>query len=783
MIAGTATVVANVSILGALAFLGQGLGVLSVSLPILISVQALSLAIHSLVDFIDNRKSHDRWQSLVMSFRRLLLPNLLVSLVVAFGFTTLAISKVTAMSEFGITVAAASVSLWLLGTAVTFSMLAFLPEPKLRGWVAGKAKWPLVIMKRRRPILAAVAVAMLISAGVSIHTPINFSHRLLDDLTADTKTSGPTATMRSATAATVAIIDESLGGLVPVEIDLRLADQSWMEPQNREKLTRLVGELRAMPFVGSVLGPADLFSIAGASFSDKKPQHLAEIQTLFELAAHNPLRHFMRDDGQSVRLSLRLKDRTSHEVEATLQAIGATIAKVAPQAKVAMGGWGTYVHRMNRELSSGLLIGLWEALAVIFALMVIVFRSFRWAIVSVIPNLLPPLFLLGAISALRIEVKPGLAIVFAVALGFAFNNTVYLLKRVREIAEKMNGGLVSKRVIERAFWHEGQACLLSSLTLVVGFFTLCLSDFSMTRGFGMAMVFSMFAGIIGDLVLLPAFLRQWPQLLQPKLKNDTAIPALRRAVVATSTAASLAITLTPVPASPATDLSTFARSAAAVLFAKDESAKIRLINIETDGEMEERKVEIKRLTAKSKSGSQQKIVAKILEPKSLKGTAVLTSTDGKSQNRWIYIPSSQQVRRVVGGEESGAPILGTELSTEDLDLGQVDGAKASIVSSKDGRVTIESKIPSGESAYSKCTAIFDESSYLLQSADCFDKKGAPAKRIEVVGYRKLKGGVARPTEMKIVNLKTKRMTRLVFENHKVDVGLKPRDFTPEALRD
>jgi outer membrane lipoprotein-sorting protein len=37
--------------------------------------------------------------------------------------------------------------------------------------------------------------------------------------------------------------------------------------------------------------------------------------------------------------------------------------------------------------------------------------------------------------------------------------------------------------------------------------------------------------------------------------------------------------------------------------------------------------------------------------------------------------------------------------------------------------------------------------------------------------------------MEILNLKSKRMTRITFKDQKVNSGLKLSQFTPEALRD
>ncbi|CAN5662891.1 hypothetical protein BH10BDE1_BH10BDE1_15370 [soil metagenome] len=765
----------NAVILGTMAYTGQSLGVLSLSLPILIAVQTLSLTVHILFAYIEARATLPRRAAVVHSFKRLLLPNLLVSLATGVGFLTLASSNVVAMRDFGMTVALASLGLWLMTTLIIYPLLMFMPEPGLRRFVSGRARWTLKIMKYRLAVLGLLGTAVLLALATGLH--VNYSHRLFDDLAKN-----------SSSSQAAQILDHNLGGLVPVEIELALKSDSWLEPQNRARLVKVASLLRKIPSVGSVITPLDLFSFAGAAPTDSAS--IAEVQTLFEMAAKNPLKNFLRDDGRSARLSVRMRDVPSDQLEAGLKEISRSIASVAPASETKIAGWGSYIHRMNRELSQSLISGFWEALAVIFLLLLAVFRSVRWAAVSLLPSVMPPLFLIAVVSFFNIEMKPGLAIVFAIALGFAFINTIYLMKRIRDVAGQTKSGRVSARVIERAFWHESQSCLLSSLTLLIGFTTLCFSDFGVTRSFGVAMVFSMLAGVVGDLVLLPAFLRQFPDLLNPRRgpHHRGLVNVATASVVAVlfAISSSTSIAATRATAAEAETLPNFAKAAAKALFARDEKVEVELTNVESDGGKETRKIELSRLTTKNAAKPkevQQKIVARILEPKSLKGTSVLTVTDGESQSRWIYIPSSKQVRRVVGGDEAGAPILGSELSTEDLDLSQVDGATAKIVSREGGIVTIESKITNKDSAYSKCVARFDETTRLMKSAECLDRKGQPFKRISVLGYRQLKGAISRPTEMKIENLKTKRFTKIVFSDQKVNTGLKPSQFTPEALKD
>lgn len=766
-------VIAIVTVLSAMSYFGKSLGVLSLSLPIVIAVQSLSLTVHCLFTYLETRATMGRIDALLTSFRRLLFPNFVVSLATGLGFLTLASSNVEAMREFGLIVALASVVLWLTTTMTAFPLLALLPEPRLRSWIGGRSKWVLWIMKNRKATLVGFATVCFLSLGTGLS--LNYSNRLFNEF-------GENSDVTKAAA----IVDAQMGGLIPLEIEIATPDGgSWTESTHRENLAKTVEILRQEAIVGSVVSFLDVVTVAqskGAGFD--------EVLTLFEVAPSNPMKNYLRDNGARTRISLRLRDVESHAFEAQVASLMSIVHQEsrADARQTIRGGWGAYIHQMNEKLSRSLVRGFWEALLAISIVLAAVFRSPRWALAAAIPSVFPPLLLVALLSAFRIEIKPGLAVVFAISLGFAFINSIYLLKRVRETAQAEFCGIVTAKSIERAFWRESQSCLIASLTLVIGFSSLCFSDFSVARSFGMAMVFSMVAGVVGDLVLLPALLRQFPNLLNGGDRSVLQLKVPQWRVGRTAAVTLLFIGSFATPASaygagPTESLEDFAKAASKALFAKDESVEIELKNIEEDGEEEVRRIELLRMTVKNGSKVEQRIVAKILSPKSLRGTSVLTVTDGESQSRWIYLPSSKQVRRVVGSEESSAPILGSELSTEDLDLSQIDGATAKIAQRKGGQVTIESKISGKSSAYSGCLAEFDEKSRLMKTAQCADRGGQPLKRITVKSYRRMKGGVSRPTEMEILNLKTKRMTRITFKEQRINTGLRSSRFTPEALRD
>ena len=184
---------------------------------------------------------------------------------------------------------------------------------------------------------------------------------------------------------------------------------------------------------------------------------------------------------------------------------------VFPDSKVQLGGMGAVVHLIQDELSKELIFGFWQAVILIVVLLAFIFRSPRWAVVACLPNLVAPISLLGYLALTHTPIKPGVAIIFSIALGLAFNNTVYVLNRMRALMRRKG-----RLPVTRTFYLEGNPCLVSTLIVMIGFSVFLFSYFKLNQTFGACMLVSITAGLIGDLVFLPALLKMYPRLLESK---------------------------------------------------------------------------------------------------------------------------------------------------------------------------------------------------------------------------------------------------------------------------
>lgn len=161
------------------------------------------------------------------------------------------------------------------------------------------------------------------------------------------------------------------------------------------------------------------------------------------------------------------------------------------------------VYKAQRELLNSLIESTWWSFGTILPLMIFVCRSFLGGIVVMLPNVLPVLVVFGGMAWIGMAVDIGSMMAASIALGVAVDDTIHFLAWYREDVERLgcrNEAIVS--AYERSAAPTLQAGLVNGLGLSV----FAMSSFIPTQRFGLLMLAILIAGIVAELVLLPAML-------------------------------------------------------------------------------------------------------------------------------------------------------------------------------------------------------------------------------------------------------------------------------------
>jgi predicted RND superfamily exporter protein len=140
---------------------------------------------------------------------------------------------------------------------------------------------------------------------------------------------------------------------------------------------------------------------------------------------------------------------------------------------------------------------------VILALMVmflILFRSIIIACIAIVPNLLAVCFVLGIMGWLSIPLDMMTITIAAISIGIAVDNTIHYIYRFKE--ELMVDGQYMNTVY-RCHGSIGYAMYYTSVTIIIGFSILAMSNFIPSVYFGLLTGLAMLIALTSALTLLP----------------------------------------------------------------------------------------------------------------------------------------------------------------------------------------------------------------------------------------------------------------------------------------
>ncbi|WOJ98069.1 MMPL family transporter [Congregibacter brevis] len=157
-------------------------------------------------------------------------------------------------------------------------------------------------------------------------------------------------------------------------------------------------------------------------------------------------------------------------------------------------------NNVLQSLFASQILTLGAVFAVIMLMFWILFRSFSLALIALAPNLLAAGMVLGIMGFAGIPLDIMTITIAAIVVGIGVDNCIHYVHRFKREFPADRNYLAS---MYRCHGSIGRAMYYTTLTLVVGFSTLTLSNFNPSLYFGVLTVIAMSAAVVGALLLLP----------------------------------------------------------------------------------------------------------------------------------------------------------------------------------------------------------------------------------------------------------------------------------------
>jgi hypothetical protein len=166
-------------------------------------------------------------------------------------------------------------------------------------------------------------------------------------------------------------------------------------------------------------------------------------------------------------------------------------------------GLGMVISASSELLTKGQVKSLSITLVLVFSIMFMLFLSSKVGLIAIAPNIFPIVVVFGFMGWLGIELSMVTSLIASIAIGLAVDDTIhYLVRYNREFKKSLDDKLALRQTIKDV----GRPIVFTTLTIGVGFSILTLSSFKPTAIFGILMVITMLAALVGDLILLPSLM-------------------------------------------------------------------------------------------------------------------------------------------------------------------------------------------------------------------------------------------------------------------------------------
>lgn len=215
---------------------------------------------------------------------------------------------------------------------------------------------------------------------------------------------------------------------------------------------------------------------------------------------------YMSDDGNQLRFSVRVfeSDKTLRRNE--------LISRIRNDLKTKFGLADEQIHltgmlvlynNMLQSLFRSQILTLGAVFVVILGMFILLFRSFRVAVTAIIPNVVSAVLVLGLMGWLAIPLDLMTITIAAITIGIAVDDTIHYMHRFKhEFA--IDGDYWA--AIHRCHHTIGRAMYYTSITIMLGFSILALSQFVPTIYFGLLTGIAMLVALLADLTLLPVLI-------------------------------------------------------------------------------------------------------------------------------------------------------------------------------------------------------------------------------------------------------------------------------------
>jgi len=285
---------------------------------------------------------------------------------------------------------------------------------------------------------------------------------------------------------------------------------AFLRPENLKEIEKLQRYLRDSGAFDTSISIADYIAYLHMIQNEGNPEYFRvpdDEDTVSEyvqyLQADWPSRYATRDLAET-GITVTHKMSSSREFLNAMNQLEAFIANhMDPHLLTRVTGRSVLMNQAALSMTVGQVQSISIILIAIWLIMSLLFVNVKVGFLSLVPNLFPIVLIFGVMGIFGIPLNVGTAMVAAISIGIAVDNTIHMMFRYNKEVRRINRIDAALASCIRA---ETRPVLATTLGLTLGFSALALSSFSPIAYFGLLSAIVMIFAGLADLLLTPILL-------------------------------------------------------------------------------------------------------------------------------------------------------------------------------------------------------------------------------------------------------------------------------------
>jgi hypothetical protein len=524
------------STLGIMVLCGTSISMMTTVIPAFLTAVGIADSIHVLAVFYRKYQAGaGKKESICYAMGHSGLAIVMTSITTAAGLLSFSFAEITTISDMGI-YAAAGVMLALIYTIILLpALISLIPvkrkpvksepeknEPKSSFMDRVLLFFAGISTKHPRKIILISILLLLISLGLisRLKFSSNIIHYFPDDHPCKIALNK---------------VEDLFEGTITIEVIVDTGRENGIyEPAFMRKLETMEKKIAGLKntdiYVGKIFSITDILKETNQALHGNDSSYyvipddrdtIAQELMLFENSGSNDLEKIADSLFSKTRFTIKTKWADSVTYEVFVKTVESLFEKAfAGEAEIVVTGISSLLARTIPAALHSMADSYIIAFCIISAFMLLLVGNLKLGILSMYPNILPIIMVMGCISLCGIDLDINTLFIGSIAIGLVVDDTIHFMYNFRKYFD-ITGDPV--RAVEETLLGTGRAMLITSIVLSANFFVLVTATLNHSIRFGFFTGLVVILALFADFILAPALMVTATRVTEPSLEKTGAV--------------------------------------------------------------------------------------------------------------------------------------------------------------------------------------------------------------------------------------------------------------------